>query len=52
MLKADMETSVKWLKKIYDKIWREEVTPREWSRGILITILKKETLQNVRTGEE
>jgi hypothetical protein len=38
MLKADMETSVKRLKKIYDKIWREEVTPREWSRGILTTI--------------
>jgi sorting nexin-29 len=41
MLKADMETLVKWLKKIYDNIWREKVTPREWSRGILTTIPKK-----------
>ena len=41
MLKADIEVSTKWLKKLFDKIWTEEETPGEWSRGILTTVPKK-----------
>jgi hypothetical protein len=41
MLKADIDTSTKWFKTIFDKIWAEEETPRECSRGILTTILKR-----------
>ena len=41
MLKADMETSTRWLKVLFDKIWAEEETPGEWSRGILTTVPKK-----------
>ena len=41
MLKADIEVSTKWLKKLFDKIWAEEETPGEWSRGILTTVPKK-----------
>ena len=39
MLKVDIETT--WLKKLYDKIWKEENKPREWAKGKLVTIPKK-----------
>ena len=41
MLKADLATSVAWLKRLFDKIWLEEKTPSEWSKGIVVTIPKK-----------
>ena len=36
-----METSTRCLKILFDKIWTEEETPGEWSRGILTTVPKK-----------
>ena len=41
LLKADIDTSTKWLKKLFDEIWKEEETPEVWSRRILTTIPKK-----------
>ena len=41
MLKADMETSTRCLKILFDKMWAEDETPGEWSKGILTTAPKK-----------
>ena len=41
MLKADIEASTTWLKKLFDKIWAEEETPGECSRRVLTTVPKK-----------
>ena len=41
LLKADIETSTKCLKKQFDEIWKEKKTPKEWSRGMLTTIPKR-----------
>jgi hypothetical protein len=39
MLKADIKTSTKWLRRMFGKIWAEEDTLSEWSRVILISIM-------------
>ena len=44
MLKAEMETSVRWLIKLYDITWEAEKTAKEWARGIITKIPKKENL--------
>ena len=40
-VKADIKTSTKWLKKLFDTIWAEEETPEEWSRVMLTTVVPK-----------
>ena len=41
LLKAEIDTAAKWLKKIYDEIWEAEETPKDWAKGLLITLPKK-----------
>lgn len=41
LLKADIDTTAQWLKKLYDEIWEKEETPSEWAKGILVTLPKK-----------
>ena len=45
-LKADINTTVEILYKLFEAIWIEEVVPNDWKLGDLIKIPKKGDLQN------
>ncbi|KAK3090013.1 hypothetical protein FSP39_008513 [Pinctada imbricata] len=41
MMKADMETTIKYLEKLFTAIWNKEVIPPEWNKGLIVKIPKK-----------
>ena len=41
ILKADPETTVKYLEKLFTAIWNQERIPAEWSKGLIVKIPKK-----------
>ena len=41
IMKADMETSGKYLEKLFTAVWNQEVVPSEWSKGLIVKIPKK-----------
>jgi hypothetical protein len=46
MLKADIDLSARTLTDLFDKIWRQEKIPTDWSKGIIIKLPKKGDLNN------
>ena len=41
IMKADMETSTRYLEKLFTSIWNQEVIPPEWNKGLIVKIPKK-----------
>ena len=41
LLKVDIETSVKYLERMFKAVWDHEKVPREWNKGIIVKIPKK-----------
>ena len=41
LLKADIETSVDKIHKIFSGIWREERAPDDWNRGLIVKLPKQ-----------
>ena len=41
IMKADMETSGKYLEKLFTAVWNQEVIPSEWNKGLIVKIPKK-----------
>ncbi|XP_045511110.1 uncharacterized protein LOC123706025 [Colias croceus] len=46
MLKADIETAVKYLTPLIQKMWNSEELPEDWNKGVLVTVPKKGDLSN------
>ena len=46
MPKADIDLSVRTLTDLFGKIWRQEKIPMDWSKGVIIKLLKKRDLKN------
>ncbi len=46
IIKADMETSTKYLSDLFCTIWREETIPEDWCKGIITKLPKKGDLSN------
>ncbi|KAK3082831.1 hypothetical protein FSP39_006593 [Pinctada imbricata] len=41
IMKADMETTIRYLEKLFTTIWNKEVIPPEWNKGLIVKIRKK-----------
>jgi len=41
LLKADTQTTVDWLDKLFRTIWEREEVPKEWKQGIIVKLPKK-----------
>ena len=41
LLKADMNTTEKWLVKLFRTFWEQEKVPKTWKQGLIVKILKK-----------
>ena len=50
LLKADMNTTEKWLVNLFRTFWVQEKVPKTWKQGLL-KYRRKVTLQSVGTGE-
>ena len=48
LLKADMNTTEKWLVKLFRTFWRQEKVPKTWKQGLSVKILKKGDLTEYR----
>ena len=46
MLKADLTTSTKVLKNLFDNIWLKDKVPRDWCKGLIVKIPKKGDLRS------
>ncbi|KAI0229379.1 hypothetical protein LSAT2_020211, partial [Lamellibrachia satsuma] len=43
LLKADMNTTEKWLVKLFRTFWEQEKVPKTWKQGLIVKIPKSET---------
>ena len=41
LLKADMNTTEKWLVNLFRKFWEQEKVPKTWKQGLIVKIQKK-----------
>ena len=41
LLKADMNTTEKWLVKLFRTFWEQEKVPKMWKQGLIVKIPKK-----------
>ena len=46
MLKADIQTSAKELKELFESIWERDYVPKDWCRGLIVKLPKKGDLRN------
>ena len=51
MLKALTEEGILWLTRVCQVAWKFGKTPSDWQTGVIIPILRKETISNVQTTE-
>lgn len=45
MLKSDLVQTCQELKFTFDQIWKKEKVPKEWTKGLIYKITKKDNLQ-------
>ena len=46
MLKADIPTSTRVLKYLFQNIWNSDTIPEDWSKGLIVKVPKKGNLKN------
>merc|ERR1719354_365218 len=46
IIKAEIESSTKYLTDLFHAIWREETIPEDWCKGVITKLPKKGDLSN------
>ena len=48
LFKVDMNTTEKWLVKLFITFWEQEKVPKTWKQGLIVKILKKGDITECR----